>query len=230
MAGNTAETLLLAQAEDAGEGEVAPHTGGAAAADAEGHAEIESATGDDHAEGDLHTETGADGGHGEAVGFPPFDASSFGSQLLWLALTFGALYLLMSRVALPRIGEILEVRRDRIEGDLAEAERLRQRTDQAIESYEEALAEARRKAHGIAEETRAEIRGDLDDKRAKVEADLAGKMAEAEARIDQTKSDAMSNVEEIATDTATTLVSQLLGRVPAKSIKDAVKSVSGGRT
>src|SRR5690349_15666826 len=74
--------------------------------------------------------------HEGPVVFPPFDATSFASQLLWFAITFGALYLLMSRVALPQIGSILDKRRARIEGDLKEAERLKGETDKAIAAYE----------------------------------------------------------------------------------------------
>ena len=81
-----------------------------------------------------------------AKGFPPFDASTFASQLLWLAITFVALYLLMSRIALPRIGSILETRHQRVEGDLAEAQRLKDQSDAAIAAHEKALAEARGRA------------------------------------------------------------------------------------
>ena len=160
--------------------------------------------------------------------FPPFDSSTFGPQLFWLALTFGALYLLMSKVALPRIGEILEVRRDRIEGDLAEADRLRKKTDQAIASYEAELAEARAKSQTIAEETRAGLKADIDAKRAEVEADLAKKVAVAESRIQKTKADALSNVDDIAADTAVALVSKLTGKVSAKEARSAVASVVKG--
>lgn len=179
---------------------------------------------------DTHATTEAHGGdaHGAAGVFPPFDSSTFGSQLLWLALSFAALYILMSRVALPRIGEILEVRRDRIEGDLAEAERLRQKTDQAIEAYEAELASAKQKAHTIAEETRDSIRKDLDAKRADVEADLTKKMATAEARIQATKADALGHVEEIAGETAHAIVSNILGRTAQKATKDAVAKVVKG--
>ena len=97
----------------------------------------------------------------------------FASQILWFAITFGALYLLMSRVALPQIGSILDKRKARIEGDLKEAERLRGETDKAVAAYEQALAEARKNAHGIAEETRDSIKADLDGKRKVVEDDLA---------------------------------------------------------
>jgi F-type H+-transporting ATPase subunit b len=181
----------------------------------------------DHAAGDLQTSTGAPAAH-EGTKFPPFDATTFASQLLWLALTFGLLYLMMSKLALPRIGEILEVRRDRIEGDLAEAERLRQKTDQAIEAYEAELADARQKAHAIAEEKRGEVKADLDKSRAEVEAGLAEKMAAAEARIQQTKNDALKNVDDIAVETAVALVSQIGAKVSEKDARAAVASVVKG--
>jgi F-type H+-transporting ATPase subunit b len=87
-------------------------------------------------------------------GFPPFDAQTFASQLFWFALTFIVLYLLMSRVALPRIGTILEDRRKRIESDLAEAQRFKEASDAAIVAHEKALAEARGRAQALANETR----------------------------------------------------------------------------
>ncbi len=91
-------------------------------------------------------------GGGEHGGFPPFDPATWGSQVFWLAITFGALLLLMRRVALPRIGGILEDRANRIAGDLAEAGRLKEETDAAIAAYEQALAEARQNGHAIAAE------------------------------------------------------------------------------
>ncbi len=157
--------------------------------------------------------------------FPPFDSSTYGAQLFWLTISFGLLYLLMSRLALPRVGEVLEVRRDRIESDLAEAERLRQKTEQAIGAYESELAEARAKSQAIAEQTRAGLKGELDNKRQEVEADLSKTMAVAEARIQKTKADALSNVDEIASDTAVTLVSKLAGKVSLKAARDAVACV-----
>ncbi|MFT6659485.1 MAG: F-type H+-transporting ATPase subunit b [Maritalea sp.] len=176
---------------------------------------------------ETQSSTVAEGGEAADV-FPPFDPASFGSQLLWLALSFAALYILMSKIALPRIGEILEVRRDRIEGDLAEAERLRQKTDQAIEAYETDLANARKKAHTMAEEARDSIRKDLDAKRVGVETDLAKKMATAESRIQSTKTEALGHVDEIASDTAHALVTNLLGRTAQKLTKDAVAKVVKG--
>lgn len=160
--------------------------------------------------------------------FPPFDGSTFASQILWLVITFAALYMIMSRIAVPQIGSILENRRVRIDGDLKEAERLRQETEKAAAAYEEALAEARRSAHGIAEETRSSIKADLDNKRAMVESDLAKQVAAAEASLDKTKADALANVDEIAADTAAALVNQLSVKVTAKEARDAVAAVARG--
>lgn len=160
--------------------------------------------------------------------FPPFDPATYGNQLLWLALTFAFLYFLMSRVALPRIGGILESRRTRIEGDLKEAERLRVETERAVAAYEEALAQARANAHAIAEETRQGIRSDIEGKRTKVEADLAKKVADAEAAIAKTKDGALANVDDIAAETAAALVSQLAGKVSADEARAAVAAVTKG--
>ena len=160
--------------------------------------------------------------------FPPFDPSTFASQLLWLAITFGALYLIISRSAMPRISSILEQRRTRIEGDLREAERLRLETERALADYEQALSEARQRAHGIAEETRNSIRADIDGKRSAVEADLSRKVSEAETAIQASKSEALKSVGEIATDTAQELVSRITGEVSRAEVQAAVATVTKG--
>jgi F-type H+-transporting ATPase subunit b len=160
--------------------------------------------------------------------FPPFDGSTFGTQLLWLALTFIFLYVVLSRIALPRIGGILESRKARIDGDLKEADRLRQETDRALEAYEAALAEARANAHAIAEETRSGIRADIEMKRKSVETDLSKKLAGAEARIGETKTAALGNVDAIATDTLRTLMERLTGPVTEEQAREAVATAGTG--
>ena len=171
---------------------------------------------------DTHATTEAHGGEHESGVFPPFDPATFPSQLLWLAITFGALYLLMSKIALPRIGGILENRKSNIDADLAAADASRQKTDAAIAAYETALAEAKAKAQGIANQTREAIQADLAAKRSAVEADLTGKVATAEARIASTKAEALTHVDEIATETAQTVVTQLVGDVSTDSVRAAV--------
>jgi F-type H+-transporting ATPase subunit b len=204
MSVNTEGVIIVAQAQTPADavqqGQVVPDQAGAA---------------------NTTATTEAPGGEAPTV-FPPFDATTFPSQLLWFAITFVALWQIMRRVAVPQLGSILENRRVRIEGDLREAERLRQETEKAAAAYEDALAEARRNAHAIAEETRSSIKADLDGKRAAVEAELAQKVADAEANVQRTKDAALGNVEAIAADTATALVQQLAGSVTPEEARDAV--------
>lgn len=173
----------------------------------------------------THATTQAQGGEHSGA-FPPFDASTFGPQLIWLAITFVVLYVVLSRLALPRIGGILEDRKGRIDSDLSAADASRQKTDAAIAVYEEALADARKKSHAIAEQTRGSIQADLAAKRKGVEADMNARVAEAETRIKATKTEALGHVDEIAADTVEALVNQLIGKVSAQEARDAVAQVS----
>ncbi|MFT0858515.1 F0F1 ATP synthase subunit B [Ancylobacter sp. G4_0304] len=162
---------------------------------------------------------------GEAHGstFPPFDVHTFPSQLIWLAIAFAALYLLMSRIALPRIANILEERHDRIADDLEEAGKMRAESEAAAKAYEAALSSARAKAHGIATETRDTLSAEAETRRKALEAGLADKLSTAEAQIASTKTAAMANVRGIAVDAAGTIVSTLIGTAPApQAVETAV--------
>lgn len=172
----------------------------------------------------TNTETGVAKDHGASGVFPPFDSSTFASQLLWLAITFGLFYYLMSRVALPRISSILEERSDRIAEDLAEAGRLKEESDAALAAYEQELAEAKSSAHAIAQDARDKAKAEMDAERVKVEASLASKIADAEARIAGIKSDALKEVDTIAADTTETLVKELTG---GSATKAAIKQALG---
>jgi F-type H+-transporting ATPase subunit b len=147
--------------------------------------------------------------------FPPFDAQSFASQLIWLALTFIALYLLMSRIALPRIGSILDERRRRVADDLAAAQRLKGLSDAAIAAHEKALSEARGLAQTLANETRAKASAAAEARRKEVDAKLNLHVAEAEKTIAATQSAAMTNVRGIAGEAASAIVERLIGTTPA---------------
>ena len=150
-------------------------------------------------------------GVGPGKVFPPLDHTTFVPQLVWLAISFGLLYLLLKRVALPRVGEVIEERADRIRRDLDQAEKLKAETEGALAAYEQALTEARSKAGGIIKTMRDGLAAEVDKERARVEAEIARKVAEAEARIEQTKSRALAGVNDIATETAGAIVKKLIG-------------------
>ena len=158
---------------------------------------------------------------------PQLNPLDWGPQLVWLLLTFGVLYLLMVYVALPRIGSVIEARAARIAADLATAEKLRRQTEEAIAAYEQALAEAKQKAHAIVEEGRLKLKAETTAERARLDKDLAKKSAEAEARIDKAKASAMKDVSAVAADVATDIVRRLIGVAPAKA--EVEKAVGAAR-
>ncbi len=173
---------------------------------------------------ETHTETGA---HEKTV-FPPFDSTHFASQILWLALTFAAFYLFLSRVVLPRIGGIIETRRDRIATDLDHAARMKQESDDALAAYEQELADAKKQAGSIAQKAQDEAKAKSDAEQAKISAALEKKLNEAEASIAAIKEKAMKEVGTIAEDTATEIVKKIVGgTVDKASISAAVKAVRG---
>ena len=160
--------------------------------------------------------------------FPPFNKETFASQLVWFAIFFIALYVMIGRFAIPRIGGIIEARRGRVEGDLAEANRLKEQSDAALAAYEKSLADARTRAQALGNETREKLNAEADKARHELEAQLNAKLAEAEKIISATKTSAMSNVQGIAVETATAIVERLIGTAPSGSavqaaVADALK-------
>jgi F-type H+-transporting ATPase subunit b len=167
----------------------------------------------------AHTE--ADGGH--KAPFPPFQSDTFASQLVSLVIAFVALYLIVSRVALPRVGSLLDERQNAIDGDLAEAQKLKDASDGALKAYESELAAARSRAQAIGTETREKLNTAAEAERKTLEDRLSVKLAEAEKTIAATREAAMSNVRGIAADAASAIVQQLIGMLPdGKAVDSAV--------
>ncbi len=171
------------------------------------------------------TEVAQDGNAKAA--FPPFETQTFPSQILWLAITFGLFYIFLKRVALPRLAGILEVRRDRIAGDLDQAARLKQEADEAIAAYEQGLADARKKAGQIGQKARDGAKAEADAERKRIEAALDTRLAAAEARISDIKASAMKDVGAIAEETAGAIVQALIGDSVAQGdVTAAVRAAS----
>ena len=166
----------------------------------------------------AHTEADA---HGRA--FPPFQKDTFASQLVSLLIAFVALYLIVSRIALPRVGSVIDERQNKIEGDLADAQKLKDQSDGALKAYESELAAARSRAQAIGAETREKLSAASEAERKTLEEQLAVKLAEAEKTIASTRETAMGNVRGIAADAAAAIVQQLTGVLPdGKSVDSAV--------
>jgi F-type H+-transporting ATPase subunit b len=150
-------------------------------------------------------------GVGPGKVFPPLDPGTFAPQLFWLALTFGLLYVLLKRHALPRVSEAIEARRQHIESELKTAEKLKAETQLALSRYELAVTEARAKANAMTKDLRDKLTAEAEAERARHDALISQKLAEAEQRIAQSKARAIASVREIAADTAAAIVVRLIG-------------------
>jgi F-type H+-transporting ATPase subunit b len=180
---------------------------------AEGHGEAKGQKAGAH--------TAADGGHGGA--FPPFDPSTFPSQLVSLVIFFVALYIIVSRFALPRVGALIDARQNKIEGDVAEAQQLKDESEAALKAYESDLANARARAQAIGAETREKLNAASEAERKSLEDKLAARLADAEKTIATTRTTAMGNVRAIAADAASAIVQRLTGSAPdGKTVEAAV--------
>ena len=162
--------------------------------------------------------THAEVGHAapeHAPGFPPFASETFASQLFWFALLFGGLYLLMSRVGLPRVGAILKDRRERIARDLDEAAAMQKKADAANALHEKTIADAKASALATAQAQKDKLAVEAEARRKAIDADLAAKMVAAEKQIAAMKTTAMGNVHAIAQEAAGHIVQHISGKPAA---------------
>lgn len=148
---------------------------------------------------------------------PQLDPSTFGSQLFWLAICFVTLYSVMALLVIPRITGTMTARAAQLDGDLAEAEKLRNKAEAALKAYEDALAEARTNALGLAQEMRAEVQAETDRQKAALDAQLAEQAAAAEARLMDARNAAMEGLRDAAKD----IVGDVMDAIGADKATDA---------
>jgi F-type H+-transporting ATPase subunit b len=182
---------------------------------------------DAHGAAPPRAHTGAEGGH--KAPFPPFESDTFASQLVSLVIAFVLLYIIVSRVALPRMKGVLVARQGAIDSELTEAQKLRDQSDAALKAYESELAGARTKAQGIGLEIRDKLNAESEANRKAIEGQLAAKLAAAEKTIAETRTAAMGNVRGIAADAAGAIVRRLTGTTPdAGAVNTAVDAALKG--
>jgi len=167
---------------------------------------------------------GAAHGGAEATGMPQLDVSTFPNQIFWLVITLVVLYLILSRIALPRISSVLADRQGSITSDVAKAEELKLQAQEAEKAYNQALADARTEAQKIIAEAKEEIKTDLDTALAEADEKIAAKSAESQERIAEIRESAVESAAEVARDTAKEIVSALGQKADARSVNAAVNA------
>ncbi|MBS3979457.1 MAG: F0F1 ATP synthase subunit B' [Rhodobacteraceae bacterium] len=166
--------------------------------------------------------TEAPGAAVPTVGMPQLDFTTWPNLIFWTLVTLVVIYLILSRIALPRIGAVLADRKGTITNDLAAADELKQRAVQAEKAYNEALISARAEAAKIVAQAMAEIQKDLDAATARADAEIAARAAESEKTIAAIRDGAAAAVAEVARDTAVEIVAALGGVADTKAVSAAV--------
>jgi F-type H+-transporting ATPase subunit b len=168
--------------------------------------------------------------HGEhAVGMPQLDVTTFPNQIFWLVLTLVAIYMILNRVALPRIAAVLSERQGTITNDIASAEELRLKAKEAEAAYDKALAEARAEAQRIAQAARDDIKADLAAAIARADTEISERTAESEGEIAAIRDEATASVRQVARDAAEEIVRMLGVEPSAAAVEKAVEQRLGDR-
>jgi F-type H+-transporting ATPase subunit b len=144
-------------------------------------------------------------------GLPQLDIATWPSQLFWLVVLFGAGYLVMAKIVTPRIGAVLEERRQTVNGDLEKARNASAEAAKIRADYESDLENARSDAAEHAKQTAAEAAKRADDADAKIAQKLAKKVAKAEAKLAEAKTSAMANLNDVSAEVAVDAVAALAG-------------------
>jgi F-type H+-transporting ATPase subunit b len=172
----------------------------------------------------LEEDAGA--AHGERHGMPQLDAGTYTSQIFWLILSFGALFWLLRRKALPRVAEVLEIRQDRIAADLDRAASLRGEAEEVLRRYEALVAEARAKGAERLKAAQERLVAEAAARRAPLEQELQKRLAEAERRIAAARRAALGEIQDVAAETAQLAALRLAGiEVDAAAARQAMEAV-----
>ena len=162
---------------------------------------------------------------------PQLDLAGFPSQIIWLVITFVILWLLMAKIALPRVGLVLEERQKKIDENLDLAENLRDEARGALDAYEKSIADAKDNARGSVTEAVRQMSDSAQARHAEKSEELAAEIKEAEARIDAAKQQAISGIQEAAATVASSAAEKLIGAsLPSDAVRQAVNTAMKERS
>ena len=153
---------------------------------------------------------------------PQLELEYFAPQIIWLIISFTALWVLMAKVALPRIGLILEERQKRISDNLAMAENLKLDADAEIEAYETAISEGKEQARIIISEAIKSSASEAEKQTQELNVSISKMLQEAEDRIESAKSKALENIESSAVE----ITSDIIGHLTDKEFEETEVKVA----
>jgi F-type H+-transporting ATPase subunit b len=167
----------------------------------------------------------AEGGSG---GMPQLDPAVFLPQLFWLAVVFIGLYVVMSKVALPRVNEVFDARATQIASDLDKAAALKAEAEAAMQAYEKTQSEARAKAADLVRQTEATMAAQKASREAQLGRELSERLKSAETRIAGAKSAALGNLTQMSSEVARAAVERLIGESVSPADAERVTAAVAG--
>ena len=160
-------------------------------------------------------------------GMPQLNPEFWISQIFWLTLVFGTLYVLLSKFILPKISNNLETRKSQIVENIEAAEKQREESDQKIKDYENIINEAKIEAKNIFNQTREKISKDINNKKENLKKEIDEEIKKAEAEILDLKNKAPEKINKIAIETSADLIKQIIGvEVNNSNISAIVEDIS----
>tara|TARA_X000000368_G_scaffold272537_1_gene216073 strand:+ start:18 stop:596 length:579 start_codon:yes stop_codon:yes gene_type:complete len=164
----------------------------------------------------------------ESGGMPQLDPEFWFSQIFWLVITFGILYLVLSKIILPKISDNLETRKSQVLENLELAEKQRNESETKLKEFDNIILKTRIEAKNLFNESRKKLLDDINNKRQKLEEEIDGEVKIVEAEIEELKNKSPEKINKIAIETSADLINQLIGvDVNNSSITAIVTDISG---
>ena len=163
----------------------------------------------------------------ESGGMPQLDPEFWFSQIFWLIITFGILFIILSKLILPKISETLEVRKSQISENIEAAEKEREESENKIKEYEKIILDSKTEAKNYFNKAREKILKDIDKKKEMIESEINEEINKAEIEISEFVSNSPEKINKIAAETSSDLIKQLIGvEVNNSSITAIVENIS----
>ena len=163
----------------------------------------------------------------ESGGMPQLNPEFWISQIVWLVITFGALYVILSKVILPKISNNLESRRSQILENIEIAEKQREESEEKLKEFDKIILNCKLEAKNLFNEARQKVLNQIDKKRSEMEKNLEEEISSAEKEIQSLNNNSAENIKKIATETSLNLIQQLIGE---EINKESISSVVNGLT
>ena len=163
----------------------------------------------------------------ESGGMPQLNPEFWISQIVWLVITFGALYVILSKVILPKISNNLESRRSQILENIEIAEKQREESEEKLKEFDKIILNSKLEAKNLFNEARQKVLNEIDKKRSEMEKNLEEEISSAEKEIQSLNNNSTENIKKVATETSLSLIQQLIGE---EINKESISSVVNGLT